>query len=399
MKKYKYYLLFALCLSLIPSCALDNYAAPDSSLHGKIIDVDTQEPIPQDLILGSEIDFVEQGFENPNIQTFRFSADGSFRNDLMFKGKYVVHPKRGNFIDIPADTVIVDGNTEHIFEAKPYIRINNPSISFDNIRGEITATFKLDASNRKIDQVLLLADKNPNVGMAIRESTSRINLKRVVKSDEEFLLKMSSANLESGEDYYFRIAALIADVGQAKHNFSSIFPLSIDNTNVIPQEFKGKMFDDCESTDLWSSSFTLSLDGDSKQGFYSLKAERGENGGPIIFMKKRSSPFDATTEVDKKTGHFSFSFFISDVSKIDLSAPGEIEITSSGGPDQKETRWEWKEKYIGNLVNGWNEVVLPLKDATYQNGECDLSRINFMRIFSLGITGPVTFKIDKITFY
>lgn len=396
MKRYNYFLP-VLCVLFIASCELDNYKAPDSSFHGTILDADTREPILQDMIQGSEIDVIELGYENPNTQTFRFNTDGSFRNDQMFAGRYVVQPLRGNFFTVAADTIGINGDTEYHFESRPYIRINNAEIAFDELKGQVVATFSLErVSGNAVEKVVLLADKNPNVGIGIRAATASVELNRAVGSEEVLTLKMSSLNLTSGESYYFRIGALIADVSQAKYNFSSAVRLDIDNSQVVPEpEIEGKSFDDCESLNEWGSDFTLSLDGDSKQGDYSIRAE-GE--GVVIYQKTMSSIFDATTEVDRETGHFAFSLYISDVSKINLDGPDNgIEISSSGAPDNQELGWKLDGSL--DLVSGWNDLVFSLKDGIDSGGTIDLSAINFMRIYHTGMSGSLVFKIDNIRFY
>lgn len=398
MKIFLYLNVIIIGILLFSGCELDNYNSPDSNFFGSIIDIDTGEPIGQSIINGAEIEYIELGYDNPRIQYLRFKSDGTFQNKLMFSGNYIVRAVRGNFFPISQDTIKIKGDTEYHFKTRPYIRIHDTDITFDELKGEVTATFSLERlSGNDVEKVVLLADRHSEVASGLYSSIAIEELKRPVSPEEIITIKMSTLNLTSGVSYYFRVGALIADVGQADYNYSSAIRLNIDNSLVVPTpEIEGKMFDDCESLNGWTSGLTLSLDKDAKQGEYSIKAE-GDGSGVVIFQKTLLSPFDATTEIDRETGHLVFSLYISDVSKINWDADGSIEISSSGQCDVEELAWKFNRSL--NLVSGWNNLVLKLSDGIPSGGDIDLSAINFMRIYHTGMSGSLIFKIDNIRFY
>lgn len=381
---------------LVVSCKLDNYESPNATFYGSIIDIDTNTPIQQELIQGSMIEYTEKGYKNPEIQQLRFKSDGTFRNNLMFSGYYKVAAVRGNFLLIPpVDSMLISGDTEYKFLTRPFIRINDVKMTFDGKKGKVIATFKLErVSGNAVKTVILLADKNPNVSFGIRTVAVQQTVNEAVGSERVFRLEMSTSKLTSKESYYFRVGALIADVGEAKYNYSTAIRLDIDNTNVVaPEPDKGVLFDDCESLAGVDSSFPLSLDAsDPQRGNYSIKAE---GTGVVFYQRVLKTPFD--TKINKENGHLSFSLFISDLSKFNMAANGAIEITSSGSPDQQELAWSF-DNSLG-LGNGWNDVVLNLKDGIKTGGDANLSAITFMRIYHTGVTGSVVFKIDNIRFY
>lgn len=386
-------ILFALFVS---ACDLDNYDSPNASFFGAIIDEDTGQPILQDLIQGSEIDIVELGFETTTTQVLRFKTDGTFRNDAMFAGTYTVRPNRGNFFLLPEETIDIKGKTEHTFRTKPYIRIKDVDISFDEKRGKVNASFKLERlSDNAVDKVVLLTDLNPNVAMGMRTQTVTVNVARKVDADEVMTVSMPTMDLTSGKDYYFRVGALTAGISQAKHNYCEAVRLHIDNSNVVAvDEDPGVLFDGCESLTGWSSALKLSLDGnDKKEGDYSIMAT-GAGSGVVFFQKVYSTPFD--TKLTKANGSMFLQFYISDISQMDLTKDGTIELTSSGKPDQNEFGWKFNKL---DLTSGWNRLELKFADATVSNGEPDLSAINFIRIYHTGTTGDITFKIDNIRFF
>ena len=212
---------------LLSSCELDNYDAPDAKFFGSIIDSDTNEPIPQDLIQGSVIDYIELGYENPQIQQLRFKADGTFRNNLMFSGSYVVQPVRGNFFEVPADTIEIGGDTEYTFSALPYIRINDVNIEINADTSKVIATFKLEqVSTAPIKSLMLVGDLSPSLGIGIRAATQGANVNAVVDPTQVFTLELKTKTLERGRDYFFRVCAVI-DLPEAKYNFCPAVRLGI----------------------------------------------------------------------------------------------------------------------------------------------------------------------------
>jgi hypothetical protein len=200
---------------------------------------------------------------------------------------------------------------------------------------------------------------------------------------------MSTENLDSGKDYFFRVAALISGIGEAKHNYSVPVRLMVDNSKVVPEvPIPGKVLDACESTDGWASNFRLSLDAsDKKEGSYSLTAE----GTGVVIFQKVFEPFD--TEVTRENGVLAFDLYVSDLSMLGPGA-NQFELTSSGGPDVNEVSWSVDE--MGGLNNGWNKVELSLSKA---GNDVNLQAITFLRFFHLDIQGSVVFKIDNIRFY
>jgi hypothetical protein len=370
---------------------LDNYDSPDAQFFGSVIDDDTNEPIQQDLIEGSRIDFVEMGFENPNTRQIRFHTDGTYRENNLFSGAYEVQALRGNFFSTEKMTIDIQGKTEYHFRALPYIRIHNVDVTFDEIKGKVSATFTLDqVSGNAVTSVHLIADRNPNVSNSIRSAMVSQTVNAVVSPERIFLLEMSTENLVSGKDYYFRIAALISGIGEAKHNYSVPVRLTIDNSKVVTEPPAiGKVLDACESMDGWGSGgFTLSLDAfDKKEGSYSLKAE----GTGVVIFQKKFAPFD--TEVTRADGVLALDLYVSDIS---LLGPGDsqFEITSSGAPDVNEVSWSVNE--MGELNNGWNKVELSLSKA---GNDVNLQAITFLRFYHTNIQEPIIVKIDNIRFY
>lgn len=219
--------ILAIVTILFSSCELDNYDAPNAKFFGSIIDTETDEKIPQDLIQGAVIEYIELGFENPPIQQLRFKADGSFRNNLMFAGSYQVQPVRGNFKPVLAETIEISGDTEYTIRTVPYIRVKDVSLELNADTSRITATFKLEQTvGEPVKSIMLIADLNPSVGIGIRTVSKGKSVRKVVDPNEEFSIELKITKLEKGNDYFFRVCALI-DVPEAKYNFCDAIRLTL----------------------------------------------------------------------------------------------------------------------------------------------------------------------------
>ncbi len=226
MKRNIIYILVALA-TIVSSCELDNYPAPDAKFYGTIIDEETGEGIPQDLIEGSVIEYVELGFENPPRQQLRFKPDGSFRNNLMFSGSYAVQPVRGNFRYVESDTIEIKGETEYNFKSLPYVRIKNLELELSADSSKMVATFSLEQTgSEKVKSLMLIADKNPNVGIIIRTVTAGKNVNKVTDPSTVYTMKLRLKKLNKGQDYFFRVGAIV-DVPEAKYNWSDAVRMGI----------------------------------------------------------------------------------------------------------------------------------------------------------------------------
>ena len=75
---------------ILHSCELDNYDGPDATLSGRIIDKETGELVEQDIIRGTQIEFIEHGYDNPLTQYMVIKNDGTYANKMMFANDYTI---------------------------------------------------------------------------------------------------------------------------------------------------------------------------------------------------------------------------------------------------------------------------------------------------------------------
>jgi len=141
MKNIKLYIQALLLALVVGACKIDNYPAPDAQLYGTFLDAETNEPVEQDIIRGSTIEFIEQGYASQTKQVMIVKNDGTYRNNLIFANTYTITPVRGNFVPAEPQEVTVKGETQLDFKVQPYIRVKD--VKIEKVGNKVVATFKL----------------------------------------------------------------------------------------------------------------------------------------------------------------------------------------------------------------------------------------------------------------
>ncbi len=224
MKKSHIYLATFFSILLMAGCELekiDNYDGPNASIYGGIYDIETNELIQQDIIRGTQIEYIENHYENPETQYLVVKNDGTFRNNMMFANTYTIRPVRGNFVEVQKMGIEVKGETKVDFKVLPYIRIKNAKI--EKVGNKIVATFNLQQNvPNNVKKIGLFAHQEPNVGEPLKVVSSQVDLKMVTFESTIYTLQINldenKNNLVPGKQYYFRIGALI-DAPEAKFNY------------------------------------------------------------------------------------------------------------------------------------------------------------------------------------
>jgi hypothetical protein len=158
---------------------------------------------------------------------------------------------------------------------------------------------------------------------------------------------------------------------------------------------KVSLWDGCEELAGWTGwKGGHYLDRDCKEGTYCV-ALTAPN---VVAFQKTFNPVN--TGLTKQNGYMGCWIYVSDIGAAGppLNDDTQFEISSSGGPDQRELSWGWGHL---NLHTGWNEVELPFSLGQDQGGEIDLNYINHLRFFSWRFDDnpALTVKIDYLHFY
>lgn len=231
MKKINYIMILFTSLLIMEGCEIDNYLQPDSILYGKAIDSETGEVILQDVgAEGTQIEFVQQGFSTVASQFFNFKTDGSYRENNLFTGTYVIKVTRTNFVPVEDFILNVDGKTELNFVSVPYCRIAVEEFTFRQSERVVYARFTVTCtSDDALKEIAIFCDPNKNVSFSINNDGSRdcrIAVGRKLTQPETFEITMPVASLTNNSDYYFRIGAL-SSASQARYNYNQAVKMHI----------------------------------------------------------------------------------------------------------------------------------------------------------------------------
>jgi hypothetical protein len=249
MKKLIYLMALTCIVSMMAvSCEIDNYEGPNSTITGKFLDSATGELVGTDIVNGNTIGVYEQGWATEAKQTWNIMNTGEYTNNLAFAATYRIEFNSCNFYPFKVnDFVLNKGANTYDFTVTPYLRINNPSITYDANTKIVTATFNLEkggADDIKLNEIRLFAFTDQWVGNYVKfaiTSTScykkaPANVSATLSSGTYTLTMDVSANptlFKTSRTYYFRIGALatvpstVQNAGTIRHNYSPLVAIDI----------------------------------------------------------------------------------------------------------------------------------------------------------------------------
>jgi len=249
MKKTLYYLsLFTGLILFATSCEIDNYPYPDAQLFGAIRDSVGGGLVETDITTGSVIGAYEQGFDDPVLRNWVVKQNGEYRNNLVYSNTYNFIFQSCNFFPYSLNGVVIKpGENQIDFNVVPYIRIKNPSITYDAAANKINATFNLEGGKPsvKVAKISLYAFSDMYVGEYVKFSITTgtgTPTKTLSGADQTInpatvynlsidLAANSSINTGFGihRNYYFRIGAMAiqSGVGTIRTNYAPYVKIAL----------------------------------------------------------------------------------------------------------------------------------------------------------------------------
>ncbi len=220
--------LAAMTAFALTSCELDNYDGPDASISGEVRDIETGDLIEQDISNGSNIIFMEHGFENPEEQRMIFKVNGEYTNNLMFSGVYDFYFNESNFVkpEKLTDYRIKSGANKLDFKVLPYIRVSD--VTIQKVGDKIVAKFKITPTvDNNVREVGLFGHTDFIAGAQYAHDRATASVNEAFKGvAREFTLEMSDNQFKKGKEYYFRVGAII-DVPNSRYNYAPSLKLTI----------------------------------------------------------------------------------------------------------------------------------------------------------------------------
>ena len=248
MKQLSYFTAALFAVLTITSCTKnDNYAPPDQTLNGRLIDVTTGQPIQLEsggaVIRLEDLTWQQKTGNAPIPQDFSVKADGSFNNTKLFNGNYFVYPINGPFvphysvdagnpIDNRKKMDIKGGVTTVDFQVEPLLKVEwigepviNPdktvSVSFKFTRGTANAFYikDIDQAWLFISATSLLGNnsRDPNLSNSIVYATTAAGNAAIGTT----VTLTSKLPLGSGRPYFVRVGVRTKDNIGARFNYNA----------------------------------------------------------------------------------------------------------------------------------------------------------------------------------
>ncbi|MBQ9311020.1 MAG: Ig-like domain-containing protein [Bacteroidales bacterium] len=266
-----------------------------------------------------------------------------------------------------------------------------------NTYGMATITATSGRARASCEVLVPLATVTPSfarleAGQQLRLTTESIpaGLEFSWSSTDEQVLSVSADGIVTAKGN--GVAMAVASSGEISANCA---------VYVGPSDTHFVFIDRCESLGenggTWQSDAgSPVLDGTSpREGFYCVS--RDFAGSAVTFFKKTfGTPVNAS-EFDASKAVFSFDLYISRAEALRLDE-GDAQIELSSSPTLDEDEFHWMFRNSLGLKDGWNHIVLPLKDAG-TDGTPDLSRLCRIRIYSTASNAAAVLKIDNFILY
>lgn len=146
------------------------------------------------------------------------------------------------------------------------------------------------------------------------------------------------------------------------------------------------VLDNCD-TCRWAGTHTGSTNTkDQQEGKGCAQWTVPAGGDAFVMMARYSTPINA-----EGANVLVMDIYLSNAEILYSASSGEFEMTSSGECDVQETGWDLTNY---DLVDGWNHLELPISPT----GGCNLSSINYLRWYALGmsVSEPLIVRVDNI---
>jgi len=217
--KMKNILCFLLILLSFNGCKIDNYAEPDLTVSGRIIDSETNTLIESGGSNGGAIVKFYQG-SSAQALLFKTLPDGSFTNSRVFAGSYR-YVAEGPF-QIATDTpsIVIKASTAIDIKTIPNVRLKASVVSHTDTTAVIKVEYEKVPAGQKLVRLGVVWSNviHPNVftftgGNIITENVQSLNL---TTGEREFTI----SKLKSNTKYYIRASALTNAPGNY-YNYST----------------------------------------------------------------------------------------------------------------------------------------------------------------------------------
>ncbi len=235
MKRNSIYIALILLVAVIAGGCnkIDDYPEPEETLTGKIIDVETGDPIFTEQPDGTRIKLLQKDWnDNPLPQYFWVKPDGTFRNTKIFKGQYEVVPVDGPFVPLTeTQTIDLNGESDLTFRVLPFLRVKLGEVSVNGTT--VLVSYKIErpagAGTFKIlDAKIFVSTTSQATNASFDNKLTQTN--DLQNTDDSQILATTytaSVTLPEKRSFYIRVGARSEDNVSRRYNYTQAVKVDI----------------------------------------------------------------------------------------------------------------------------------------------------------------------------
>jgi len=227
MKKITLIVLILYSILNFQGCQLDNYDGPDAALTGRLIDQETNEPMPTQYQNGAKIRLYEfyDGQWSPQPNDFWIKQDGTFENNVIFSGNYRIIAE-GAFDKLDAIEMEISGTKTLDIKVAPFLRLTIDAVANGDAIS-LSTKISRSANAAKIKTITFLCAKTPYVDKStfikkVDKDVSAMDDKEIVSQ----IFTETISELTRGTTYYVRVGAL-AENPANDYNYSTVLTINV----------------------------------------------------------------------------------------------------------------------------------------------------------------------------
>lgn len=240
----------AFCVTSCDWFELDNMEGHDATIAGKFVDADG-DLVPSEVYSSQTGVFkvFELGWDAEEAQTWYIKNNGTYRNNLVWAGKYRMETNDSNYYPFKEEFELKAGDNVVDFTVKPFVKITEPEFWYDATTQKIMGKCKVkvtDPSKTDKLEVRLCCYTDCFVGTSFNNCkndagavTTTVPLTNGAGEVTLSIDTQASANaieFQYERVHYVRFAALATGTGvntASRYNFSQTYSLALDGNSGV----------------------------------------------------------------------------------------------------------------------------------------------------------------------
>lgn len=253
MKNIRYILMAVLAAFSMTSCdwfVLDNSEQHNATVTGRILDAATGETVHTEINNAGAISLFELGWDAEAKQTWLVKNNGTYRNNLVWAGKYRMETNDANYYPVTQEFELKEGDNVVDFTVTPYLRFLSHKFYYDaatkKIMAECTVQVSDPSKTDKLSEIRLCCYTDCFVGSAfnnckddagavVKNVAMDANGKATVTLAIDTQSSANAIEFKYERVHYVRLAAVATGSANnsTRYNFSPTYSINLDGSEPV----------------------------------------------------------------------------------------------------------------------------------------------------------------------